>query len=99
MGRLAFYTWVVKKEENCFGGDSQLPSQIARTRVRLLYHLRLVTNTIDTFANCICQAHPKSKYSLAELAIESDFTLTTTTTGEVNRQNITRRNCLKGFRP
>ena len=27
----------VKKEENLFWGDSQLPSQIARTRVRLLY--------------------------------------------------------------
>ena len=26
----------VKKEENLFFGDSQLPSQIARTRVRLL---------------------------------------------------------------
>ena len=27
----------VKKEENIFLGDLQLPSQIARTRVRLLY--------------------------------------------------------------
>ena len=30
-------TCKVKKEENLFFGDSQLPSEIARTRVRLLY--------------------------------------------------------------
>ena len=28
----------VKKEENLFWWDSQLPSQISRTRVRLLYY-------------------------------------------------------------
>ena len=33
----------VKKEENLFWGDSQLPSQIARTRVRLLYTFSTLT--------------------------------------------------------
>ena len=36
----------IKKEENLFWGESQLPLQIARTRVRLLYIQLLVMNPV-----------------------------------------------------
>ena len=36
----------VKKEENLFWGDSQLPSQNARTKVRLLYLMLVATEFV-----------------------------------------------------
>ena len=47
------FMWKVKKEENLFFEDSQLPSQIARTRVRLLYQLPIYKALCEFVTICL----------------------------------------------